>query len=197
MAKTIWLKDGTEAIIRELTEGDLDLSFAFFQGLGPEDKAYLRVDVSDREVVWKRLRNERYVDVKRIVAEVDGEIVADAALELNPHGWERHLAEFRLIVASEFKRKGLGMFMAEELYEMAIQEQVEEMTVQLMGPQKEAKKIFERLGFRQDAVLKDFVKDVKGQRQDLIIMRCSLDDIWNQIESYFEEFEGMASQEMA
>lgn len=196
MAKTVRLKDGTEAIIRELTETDLDKSFAFFEKLNPEDKAYLRVDVSDRNIVWKRLQNVSLMNVKRIVAEVDGEIAADAALELKPHGWERHLAEFRIIVAGDFKRQGLGMFMAEELYEIALKEQVEEMIVQLMGPQQEAKKIFERLGFRQDVIMKRFVKDVKGNRQDLVIMRCNLDEIWNKIESYFEEFECVASQEM-
>ena len=196
MAKTIRLKDGTQAIIRELAEADLDKSFAFFEKLYPEDKAYLRVDVSDRNAVWKRLQNVSLMNVKRIVAEVDETIVADAALELKPHGWERHLAEFRIIVASDFKRQGLGMFMAEELYEIALKEQVEEMIVQLMAPQTEAKKIFERLGFKQDVVMKQFVKDVKGKRQDLVIMRCNLDEIWNKIESYFGEFEGISSQEI-
>ncbi len=196
MAKTIILKDGTEAIIRALTEADLDKSFSFFEKLRPEDKAYLRVNVSDRNVVWKRLQNVGLMEVRRIAAEVDGEIVADAALELKPHGWERHLAEFRIIVSSDFKRQGLGMFIAEELYEIALKERVEEMIVQLMGPQEEARKIFERLGFKQDVVMKQFVKDVKGKRQDLVIMRCNLDEIWNKIESYFEEYESYASQEM-
>ena len=196
MAKTVSLKDGSQAIIRELTEKDLDKSFTFFEKLHPQDKAYLRVNVSERNIVWQRLQNVSLMEVKRIAAEVDGEIVADAALELKPHGWERHLAEFRIIVASDFKRKGLGMFMAEELYEMALKENVEEMIVQLMGPQEDAQKIFERLGFKQDTVMKQFVKDVKGKRQDLVIMRCNLDEIWNKIESYFEEHESYASQEM-
>ncbi len=189
MGTTVKLKDGTKAVIRPLRESDLEKSVAFFQKLPPEERLYLRVDVTDREVVEQRLKNNGLRDFKRIVAEVDGEIVADAGLELRPHGWERHLADFRLIVSPECNGKGLGMLMAEELYEMALKEQVEEMIVEIMEPQEHAKKIFKRLGFKQDTVIKNFVKDINGKKQDLILMRCDLAEIWDKIESYFKEVE--------
>lgn len=189
MGKTAKLKDGTSVEIRPMTENDVDKSFDFFQGLSPEERLYLRVDVSDRDVVAQRLKNQGSRDVKRICAEVDDRIVSDAALELRPHGWERHLADFRLIVADEYQRKGLGMLMAEELYSMALAEQVEEMLIELMVPQTNARKIFQRLGFEEDVVLKNFVKDIHGKKQDLVIMRCDLNKIWDKLESYFSEIE--------
>ncbi len=188
MRKQVTLKDGSKAIIRSLTEADLDKSFAFFQKLPPEDRMYLRVNVGDIDVVKKRLKTADFMNVKRIAAIVDDEIVGDAALELRPYGWTRHLAEFRLIVADAYKRLGLGMILAGELYEMAVKEGVEEMIIELMAPQENAKKIFERLGFKIGATLKDYVKDSKGQKQDMLIMRCNLNDIWDKIEAYHEEF---------
>jgi ribosomal protein S18 acetylase RimI-like enzyme len=189
MGKEYKLKDGTNVAIRPLVAGDLKQSLAFFQSLTPEDRLYLRVDVLDKKVVERRIHNSGIEDFKRIVAEIDGKIAADAGLELRTHGWERHLADFRLIIAPQFRRMGLGMIMAEELYEMAIREQVEEMVVKIMAPQAEAKKIFQRLGFKEDVVIKNFVKDINGRKQDLILMRCSLDAIWDKIESYFQEME--------
>lgn len=197
MRKSINLRDGTSVEVRALTIADVEKSFAFFEKLQPDDQAYLRVKVSDPKIVRRRLQNQEESNVRRIAALVDDEIVADAALELNPFGWKRHLAEYRIIVASDYKRKGLGMVMAGELYELAIKEKVEEMVVELMSPQVEAKKIFERLGFKEETVMKNMVKDVNGQKQDLILMRCNLDDIWNKIESYYEEFETIGSLESA
>lgn len=189
MGKKLKLKDGTSVMIRPLTAGDLEKSLAFFRSLPPEDRLYLRVDVMDEKAVENRINNDGIRNYKRIVAEVEGEIVADGGLEMRPHGWERHLADFRLIVSPEFKRKGLGMLMAEELYEMALKEEVEEMIVEIMAPQQDAKKIFERLGFKQDVVIKNYVKDINGQKQDLVLMRCNLEEIWDKIESYFQEME--------
>lgn len=195
MRKHITLKDGTEAIVRSLTEADLEKSYSFFQKLPAEDKIYLRVNVSDISVVERRLKTAEMMNIKRIAAEVSGEIVADAALELRPYGWTRHLAEFRLIVSDEYKRLGLGMILAGELFDLAVKAGVEEMIIELMAPQVNAKKIFERLGFKEGALLKQYVKDGKGQKQDLVLMRCNLNDIWDKIESYYQEFEIQASHE--
>lgn len=189
MEKTVKLKDGTKATIRSLNVNDVEKSLAFFRNLPPEQRLYLRVDVTDPVIVERRIKNLGLTDIKRIVAEVEGEIVADAGLELRPHGWERHLADFRLIVSPDYNGKGLGMLMAEELYEMALKENVEEMIVEIMAPQENAKTIFERLGFRQDTIIKNFVKDIDGKKQDLILMRCNLGEIWDKLETYFKETE--------
>lgn len=187
MEKRCVLKDGTEVIVRNPRPDDVDKSFAFFQDLSSEEKAYLRVDVSDRTIVAQRLGNKSPVTVKRLLAVVDEKIVADGAIEFNEAGWESHIGELRLLVADSFQRKGLGMLMAEELYLLAAQEKVDEIIVKLMAPQSDAKKIFTRLGFHEDAVLKNFVKDVRGMKQDLVIMRCNLEALWKELESYFNE----------
>jgi len=187
MEKRSVLKDGTEVVIRAARPDDVDKSLAFFQDLSSEEKAYLRVDVSRRDVVAKRLANQGPGSVKRLLAVVGENIVADGAIEFSEAGWESHIGELRLLVADAFQRKGLGMLMAEELYLLAAQEKVDEIIVKLMAPQTEAKKIFTRLGFHEAAVLKGFVKDVRGLKQDLVIMRCNLEALWNELENYFHE----------
>ncbi|NQU65411.1 MAG: GNAT family N-acetyltransferase [SAR324 cluster bacterium] len=189
MEKVFKLKDGTEVTIRPAKESDADQSFAFFQSLPSEEKAYLRVDVEDRNVVVQRLKNQGLHDAKRLFAVIDGQIAADGAIELNSAGWESHIAELRLLVSDAFQGKGLGMLMAEELYLLAAQEKVEEIIVKLMVPQIETRKIFARLGFHEEVILKNYVKDVRGLKQDLLIMRCNLDALWKEMEGHFNEFE--------
>jgi len=189
MATTKKLTDGTEVTIRTLESSDLDKLYSFFQSLSPEDRLYLRVDVTDRSVVAQRLSNASLRNIKRIAALVDDEIVADGALELNPHGWESHIGEFRLIVSRSVQRKGLGMLMAEELYTLAMNEKVEEMIVKIAAPQQAASSIFHRMGFHDDVVFKNYVKDISGKRHDLMVLRCNLEALWQEIENYFRETE--------
>jgi L-amino acid N-acyltransferase YncA len=96
------------------------------------------------------------------------------------------VGELRVIVARSCQRKGLGMLMARELYQLAVIAKVEEMLVKMMKPQVGAQKIFHKLGFRKVATLPQYVKDVKGNRQDLIIMRCPLASLWESLDLYFD-----------
>lgn len=189
MRNVVKLKDGTEVIIRPLTKDDLGKSLAFFQALPAEDRRYLRRDVTKREVVWQRIRAIELGKVKRLVAISGEEIVADGALELEGHGWKEHIGELRLIVAHPFQRKGLGMLMARELFFLAANAKVEEIVVKMMRPQIAALSIFKRLGFCEDVTLRDYVTDLSGSKQDLIVMRCDLKSLWREMEDFLAEID--------
>ena len=47
MEKKETLKDGTKIIIRELHTEDLDKLMKFYSALPPEDRKYLRIDVTN------------------------------------------------------------------------------------------------------------------------------------------------------
>lgn len=186
MDKKVKLKDGTRVVIRPMRDDDLDRSLAFFQSLRPEDRAYLRYDVSRRDVVAERIRAMHSGRIKRLVAVAEDAIIADAALELESPGWTEHVGEIRLIVASRHQRKGLGMLMARELYSVAAKVKVEEIIVKMMRPQVAARLIFRKLGFHEETLLPDYVKDISGRRQDLILMRCDLEALWRELEEFIE-----------
>lgn len=187
MKKVLTLKDGSEVIIRTLRKDDTDRSFAFFQALPAEDRAYLRSDVTKYEVVRQRIDAMELGKVRRLVAIYGEEIIADGALELEGHGWKEHIGELRLIVARHFQRKGLGMLMARELYSLATSEKIEEIVVKMLPPQTAARGIFKKLGFHEDVTLREYAKDISGTKQDLIVMRCDLKSLWKEMEDYLAE----------
>lgn len=187
MDKPERLKDGTEVVIRAMGKDDLERSHAFFQELPEEDRKYLRVDVTRRSLVERRIRDMAAGKVKRIVAVVGDKIVADGALELAGDEWTSHVAELRLIVARSCQRKGLGMLMARELYGLAASCKVEQIMVRMARPQTAARNIFRRLGFREEMVLPNHVKDRTGTSQDLILMRCDLAALWEELETFFAQ----------
>jgi L-amino acid N-acyltransferase YncA len=148
-----------------------------------------------REVIEERIREMEEGAVERLVAVADDTIVADGALEFSHFGWERHIAELRLFVATPYQRKGLGMLMAGALYDLAAPAGIEEIVVKMMASQTGALRIFHKLGFHKEVVLRDYVKDMQGNRKDLVLMRCRLEDLWQKYEDFVREND-MRSLEM-
>jgi len=185
--KTVTLKDDRVVVIRDMKPGDTQRSFEFFAALPDEDRRYLRSDVRRWEVVERRTRELDTGRALRLVAVDDDEIVADGALELAGHGWGENIAEIRLIVAHEYQRLGLGAILARELYFLAAEKKVDRIVARMMRPQVGAKRIMRRLGFHDEFLIPEHVRDQDGAWQDLIIMRCNLDELWGEMEGMFEE----------
>jgi L-amino acid N-acyltransferase YncA len=74
--------------------------------------------------------------------------------------------------------------MARELYGLAASARVEEIIVKMMRPQKAARSIFRKLGFREEVLLPDYVRDLNGKKQDMILMRCDLEALWQEMEDF-------------
>jgi RimJ/RimL family protein N-acetyltransferase len=184
--KTVSLKDGQEVMIRNMRPADVEASYAFFNELPEEDRRYLRVDVTRRDVVERRTTEIDIGRVDRLVAVVGDEIVADGALELQGHGWGDSIGEIRLMVARPFQHLGLGTLLARELYYLALQHKLDRIVVRVMRPQSRAHRIMKRLGFKEEFLIPDHVRDQDGTWQDLIIMRCNLDELWREMESLVE-----------
>jgi ribosomal protein S18 acetylase RimI-like enzyme len=187
MEKTERMKDGTEVTVRRLGPNDIDKLMEFYASLPEEDRRYLKFDVTDRKVVAKRLLRVESGEDIRIAAVHAGVIVASGALELSGEAWSRHQGEIRVIVARPFQQRGLGAIMIRELYFIAVQNQLTTIVARMMRPQAGAQKIFRRLGFREESMLPDFVKDLGGESQDLIVMRCEVKDLWKQLDRLFSE----------
>jgi RimJ/RimL family protein N-acetyltransferase len=184
--KTVTLKNDRKVIIRDMRPEDVQASFDFFQKLPPEDRKYLRVDVTNWEFVERRIRRLAEGGVERLVV-IDGEeIIGDGALELAGHGWGENIAEIRLIIARGYQRTGLGTVLARELHLLAAEHKVDRIVARLMRPQIGAHRILHSLGFHEEFLIPEMVKDRSGEWQDMIIMRCNLDNLWREMETMFE-----------
>lgn len=187
MEKTETLKDGSKVLIRALRLDDLDTLMKFYAALPPEDRKYLRIDVTNRKMVEQRIRLIASGNVFRIVALHEDEIIADGALELSGDEWRKHQGELRVIVARPYQHKGLGMIMVRELYFLAVEKKVELAVVKMMRPQVAAQKIFRKLGFREELLIPDYVLDQSGETQDMIIMVCNIKDLWKELDHFYSD----------
>ena len=184
--KNLTLKDGRQVTVRSMHPSDVERSYEFFCALPEEDRKYLRVDVTRRRMVERRTTELDRSRTERLVVVHDDEIVADGALHLEGHGWGENVAEIRLIVARDWQRYGLGTLLTRELFHLASQYRVDRIIARLMRPQAGAHRIMKRLGFSEEFLIPEHVRDQDGNWQDLIIMRCPLEDLWREMESEFE-----------
>lgn len=187
MNKTEILKDGTKVVIRNLGLNDLKGLMKFYRSLPKEDRKYLRVDVTNEAVVEQRIKLIESGNIIRIIALHGDEIIADGALELSMEEWRKHQGELRVIVARQYQHKGLGMIVMRELYFLAAQKKVEKIIVRMMRPQLAARNICRKLGFHEELLIPDYVRDLTGANQDLVIMTCNMKEFWEELEHSYTD----------
>jgi L-amino acid N-acyltransferase YncA len=185
--KEATLKDGRVVTIRPLGNGDFDKLYAFFQTLPEEDRLFMRHDVTDPEVVGKWVKELDFDRAIPLVAEHDDKIVADGTLHLTRHGWATHVGHIRLVTARTHRHVGLGTLIARELVRLAEKRNLEKLQSQVIEDNVGSVRLFEKLGFRTCAVLKDLVKDQKGIKRNLAIMINDVTDIERIIEDWIHD----------
>jgi RimJ/RimL family protein N-acetyltransferase len=168
--------------IRPLETSDEGALIAFFASLPPEATHYLRHDVKDPEVVRQFVREHDPLKVWPILA-VDGdEVVADATLRVDQIGWRRHVGEIRVVVAPGYQKFGLATALIHELVNQASLRELRKLEAQILGNQTGARTAFERLGFREEARLKDHALDHNKNLHDIVILTNTVDDLWAKME---------------
>ena len=168
--KEVQLKDGSSVILRPMTRSDEGALLDFFTNLTDEDRLYTRNDVANVRVVRSWFEKIDYKRVFPLLAVAGDEIVGDATLHRKPFSWMRHMGGIRIVVAPEYRKLGLARILADELLENAVNEGLEKLTADVVVDQDTALEVFSRLGFRKEAILKDYVLDAEGVRHDLVMM---------------------------
>ena len=164
------LKDGSQITIRPLRKEDEKILHEYFLRLPPEDRMCLRDDVTDPKVIENWILDLDYDVVLPLVALDVDQIVANGTLQFDPVGWTKHQGEIRITCDPGYRKKGLATTLIENLMWIAADFGLEQLTAEIAPALDEAYFLFEKLGFKEAAVLKDFIKDLKDNYQDLVLM---------------------------
>jgi len=183
------IKDDISVVIRPLARGDGPALLDFFRALPADDRLFLREDVTEQGVIERWIAQLDYDKVLPIVAEKDSNIIGDSTLHFNQHGWHRHMAEIRCVVAKEYQKKGLGTILMHELVSHASQKGVDRIRAEMMDTQISAQKAFHRLGFKKEAELRNFVIDMDGKTHNLVIMVNDVAELWRKMEDLLIDYD--------
>ncbi len=177
------LKGGAKVDLRLMTSADVDLVHKFAKALPGNDLLFLRRNITDKAAV-KDWANEIEAGEAITVLAMDGETLAGYAnLNLNRATWMRHLGEIRLLTATTHRGSGVGRALASEIYAVARSVGLRKLTAQMTLDQAGARATFERLGFKPEALLTDWVMDSNGRTRDLLVMAYDLEGLTDTIDA--------------
>jgi RimJ/RimL family protein N-acetyltransferase len=182
--KEVTLRDKTTIVLKPFERKDKDALLAFFQRMPEADRLFLKDDVTDPAVVNRWAVDLNYDKVFPLLAWRGSDVVADATLHKNLGGWMKHVGTIRMVVAREFQKHGVGSILANELFLHALKSGLEKIVAEMMETQEGARKVFEKLGFRQEAVLHGHVRDQIGIRHDLLVLTKDLEEFWANIQTH-------------
>src|SRR6266508_4050017 len=152
---TIKLDDKTSATLRLMTKGDAQQVVSFARDLPEDDLLFLRVDLTDPNVVERWMEDQAGGRLVALIAEVNGEMAGYGNLSYNLTNWQRHLGEIRLQVGRRYRGQGLGRALAAEIFALGRDLGLRKVIAQMTPDQKGAIATFERLGFQPEALLQD------------------------------------------
>lgn len=167
---TIKLDNNAEVSLRLMTPFDADRIVTFARSLPADDLLFLRMDITNPDVVAQWVHNLEAGRTVTVIAEVNGEMAGYASLHHNEVTWQCHLGEIRVQVAQRYRSQGLGRALAGEIFSIARDLGLRKVVAQMTTDQKGAIATFERLGFQREALLQDFVIDRMRRTRDLIVM---------------------------
>ena len=177
--KEIILKDGTGVTLRPLKSGDEKLLYDMFKRFPVDELWFLNHDVSDPKLLESWIKDLDISRVVSIVAMLEGKIIANAALMMKSHGSKSHIGKIRIAVDPLFREKRLGTWMLLDLINVAIAIGLQILVMRLVqGRDDSIISGVRKLGFSEEAVIRDHLLDKEGNRHNLVVMRKSLPVDW-------------------
>ena len=175
---------GGDVEIRFLKPGDDAALLAFAQRLTAHDLLFLRRDISQPKVVSAWMQATAADRIVTLLALRGDAVVACATVVVDDLSWSRHVGELRVIVEASMRGQGLGQKLTQECFAVALEMGLEKLTAQMTVDQAGAISVFESLGFRPEALLRDQVKDRDGRKHDIVVLGHEVAKFAAQLHAY-------------
>jgi RimJ/RimL family protein N-acetyltransferase len=175
---------GSEVTISLLKPEDKSELLAFAGALPTHDLLFLSRDIQQPRVIAAWIKSIEEGEIVSVVARKDGEIAGTTAVVTDKHSWSSHVGELRVLIGLDSRDIGLGRQLIQESFLIGIDLGLEKLTARMTVDQDSAIKVFEEMGFRTEALLKDHVKDRDGIKHDIIILSHDVDRLQAQMQAY-------------
>lgn len=176
--------NGGEVALRPFEPGDEEAVLAFARRLPEHDLLFLPRDITQPKVVAAWLRDVEEGTIISLLALRGAEVVGTTAVVRDELSWSPHVGDIRVLVAPELRGQGLGHLLVQESMAIALALGLEKLTVRMTVDQHAAIALFESLGFRGEALLRDHVKDRSGQRHDIAVLSHDVAEVTARLSAY-------------
>jgi RimJ/RimL family protein N-acetyltransferase len=173
-----------EIEFRLMSPADEAAVLDFAQKLPVHDLLFLPRDISEPKVLAAWIKEIERGAIISLLAVLAGRVVGCGTLVRDPYSWSPHVGEIRNVVSSEVRGLGVGRVLSQEIFALALGAGLEKLVVQMTVDQTGAIAIFEGLGFKAEALLRDHVKDKAGKTHDIVVLGHNVAQVRAQLEAY-------------
>ena len=175
---------GEDVQLRLMGAADELAVLTFAGGLEPHELLFLRRDIRQPKVVAAWLREIEAGQFATLLAWKAGEVVGCGTVVRDPLSWSAHVAELRTVIAAKLRGQGLGTAMVQETFRLALLGGAEKIFAQMTTDQPGAIAVFEGLGFRPEAILRQHVRDEAGVLYDIVVLSHIVAEVAAKLEAY-------------
>jgi L-amino acid N-acyltransferase YncA len=155
--------------VRPMESRDEPELLSFFRRIPVDERQLFKDDVTQLSVIQGWIRNLDYSNILPLLAFEGPRIVADATLHRDRRGWARHVAKLRVTLDPDYRRRGLARALVQEFVDLALPLKIAILQAEILDVQKEARQLFEDLGFQGVATLPQHAIDLAGRVHDVLI----------------------------
>jgi ribosomal protein S18 acetylase RimI-like enzyme len=169
---------------RMMSPADQTAVLEFAQRLPVHDLLFLPRNISEPKVLAAWIKEIERGSITSLLAVKSGTVVGCGTIVHDLLSWSPHVGEIRLVVSSDVRGLGVGRALSQETFALALGIGLEKLSVQMTVDQTGAIAIFEGLGFKAEALLRDHVKDKAGKTHDIVVLGHNVAQVGAQLEAY-------------
>jgi L-amino acid N-acyltransferase YncA len=173
-----------EIEFRRMSAADEAATLRFARELPPHDLLFLPRDIAEPKVLSAWIKEIERGAMTSLIAVKEGRVVGCGALVSDPLSWSPHVGEIRMVVSRETRGLGVGRALSQEMFQLALEAKLEKLVAQMTVDQTGAIALFEALGFRAEALLRDHVRDRSGRKHDIVVLGHNVAQVRAQLEAY-------------
>ena len=175
-----------EAVVELSLMASVDLTAAteFTRQFSDHDLLSFNRDIREPKVLAAWARAIESGNIVSVAASRHDEIIGTTAVLLDQHSWSPHVGELRILVRPDARDIGLGRVLIQESFLIGLDLGLEKLTVNMTLNQDRAITVFEEMGFKSEALLKDHVKDSQGEKHDLLTLAHDVAAVQSKMQAY-------------
>jgi GNAT superfamily N-acetyltransferase len=176
--------DAGDIEFRMMAPADEAAVLAFARALPTHDLLFLPRNISEPKVLSAWIKEIERGSIISLLAMQSGRVVGCGTIVRDLLSWSPHVGEIRMVVSSDVRGLGVGRALSQETFALALGVGLEKLQVQMTVDQTGAISIFEGLGFKAEALLRDHVRDAAGRKHDIVVLGHNVAQVRAQMEAY-------------
>ncbi|MEW6768615.1 MAG: GNAT family N-acetyltransferase [Pseudomonadota bacterium] len=173
-----------EIEFRHMTAADEAAVLAFAKKLPVHDLLFIPRDISNPKVLAAWIKEMERGGLTSLLAVKGSEVVGCGTIVRDELSWSPHVGEIRMVVSKDVRGTGVGRSLSQEIFALALEMGLEKIVAQMTVDQRGAIALFESLGFKAEALLREQVKDKTGKTYDIVVLGHNVAQVRAQLEAY-------------